>query len=392
MSNIKAGFNGDRLKAARIYNGLTIADVAEKAGVSKQAISQLENNKNEPKIETLMRLMNVLRFPRNYFYQEVYEEVRVGDTYFRSLMSMSNRERMSQIEYINLLASICQCVEKYITFPKLNLYRIEDDFDFNIENLASEVRKYWDLKESPISNLIDVMERNGIIINSILTNSSRMDAYSQLRRVNGEVMAIVILGNDKENAFRRNFSAAHELGHLMMDDLYDLSDMSKLEYRDMENIMNRFAGALLIPQKIYHKDLQTSSKTDLNYYIQLKRKYHVSAAALIVRANQIGEITTNQYQYLMKQLSQRGYRRTEPFDKETPPIKPRYLKEAMRMIIEEDQVSGREILDNLGERGMALTQEIVEEILGLKKGYLSLNDSSGDIVALERKERLRDQD
>lgn len=45
MMEVKAGFNGARLKAARLYRGLTIADVASMSDVSKQAISQFENGK-----------------------------------------------------------------------------------------------------------------------------------------------------------------------------------------------------------------------------------------------------------------------------------------------------------------------------------------------------------
>jgi Zn-dependent peptidase ImmA (M78 family) len=52
-----------------------------------------------------------------------------------------------------------------------------------------------------------------------------------------------------------------------------------------------------------------------------------------VRAKNLDIITQNQYQYLMKQLSQKGYRTAEPFDKETPLIKPRYIKQAMKMIL-----------------------------------------------------------
>ena len=39
----KASFNGERLKAARLFRRMTIAELAESTGVSKQAISQFEN-------------------------------------------------------------------------------------------------------------------------------------------------------------------------------------------------------------------------------------------------------------------------------------------------------------------------------------------------------------
>ena len=58
---------------------------------------------------------------------------------------------------------------------------------------------------------------------------------------------------------------AHELGHLLLDDFYDIEGMSKVEYKEMEDTMNRFAGALLVPEEVYRADLQTNAKTELNF-------------------------------------------------------------------------------------------------------------------------------
>lgn len=385
MVSTKFKFNGERLKSARLYNGLTIADVAEKTGISKQAVSQFENGKTEPKNETLFSLSKYLGFPREYFFQHDKENITIGDTYFRANAAMTNKEKNLQIEKVKLLVAIYRCIEEYIEFPKLNIYPIPDNFNFDMEDLAICVRHYWGLSETHTINIIDVMERNGIIVNSFFTKSVNIDAYSQVEHLPEKDIAIVILGNDKENAFRRNFSAAHELGHILLDDFFSVEDMSKLEYREMENIMNRFAGALLVPAEKFRSDLCTLSKTDLNSYITLKKRYFVSAAALIVRARHLDEITDNQYQYLMKQLSQRGYRTCEPLDKETPTIKPRYLKQAMKMIIEEDKIDSIEFLNMLAEKGYSLSVDLVEELLDLEKGYLQRNDKKADIIELKRK-------
>ena len=72
---IQSGFNGKRLKAARLYRGLTISEVAKMSDVSKQAISQFENSKAEPKLETLMKIMQILKFPREYFYENPEDKV-----------------------------------------------------------------------------------------------------------------------------------------------------------------------------------------------------------------------------------------------------------------------------------------------------------------------------
>ena len=381
----QVGFNGKRLKAARLYRGLTISEEAKMSDISKQAISQFENGKTEPRLETLMKIMQVLRFPREYFYENPEDKVVIGDTYFRSLSSTSNKERLAQIECVKLLVAIYRGIDEYIAFPELNLYTVPEDFDFDIEALAKNVRKFWNIGNDRILNLVSILEKNGGIVSTRFTNGNKIDAYSQIENINDKIIAVIILGDDKENAFRRNFSVAHELGHLLLDDFYDIEGMSKIEYKEMEDTMNRFAGALLVPEELYRMDLQTNAKTELNFYIQMKKKYGVSAAALIVRARQLEEITINQYQYLMKQLSQKGYRKCEPYDKETKQMQPRYLKEAMRMIIEEDKVTGTEFLEVVSEKGVSVSEEIVENILNLDEGYLRMNDSSGEIVALERR-------
>ena len=385
MSENLTSFNGERLKTARLYNSMTITDVAEQAGVSKQAISQFETNKAEPKLETMIKLSSILGFPRDYFYGVSKKEIVIGDTYFRSMVATSNKERMAQIERVKLFVAIMNVIGEYIEFPQLALCDTNDLNDIDVEELAEKVRKVWGLKKQPIANLIDEMEKHGIFVNSVFTNTKHIDAYSQIQQVDGKTTAVVILGSDKDNAFRRNFSAAHELGHLLLDDFYNVDDLSKLEYKEMEDTMNRFAGALLVPKELYTSDLMTSSKTDLNFYIRLKKKYHVSAAALIVRAKHLELITLNLYQYLMNQLSQKGYRTAEPLDKETPTIKPRYIKEAMKMIIEEDGVTGKEFLGELEENGIILYSKTVEEILNLPEGYLCQNDSKGEVIELQRK-------
>lgn len=136
MMKTQVGFNGKRLKAARLYRGLTISEEAKMSDISKQAISQFENGKTEPRLETLMKIMQVLRFPREYFYENPEDKVVIGDTYFRSLSSTSNKERLAQIECVKLLVAIYRGIDEYIAFPELNLYTVPEDFDFDIEALA----------------------------------------------------------------------------------------------------------------------------------------------------------------------------------------------------------------------------------------------------------------
>ena len=68
-------------------------------------------------------------------------------------------------------------------------------------------------------------------------------------------------------------------------------------------------------------------------------------------------------------------------------IQPRYLKEAMRMIIEEDKTTSTEFLEVMTKQGTTLNSEIVEDVLELEEGYLSFNDTKfeNNVLCLGRR-------
>lgn len=376
MAVLESSFNGARLKAARQYNAMTIGDVAQVLNVSTQSISQFENNKAEPKLENVFLLSNLLGFPKEYFYERDDTSVTIGNTYFRSLASTSKKERNAQVERVKLLSKIYRAIQNYITFPEFDL---ESKSDKSPEELAEYVREKWELGNKPIYNLIDIMEKHGVIITNAFEDNKEIDAYSHVEIIDHKSVPIVILGYET-NIFRQQFNAAHELGHILTDGQYELEELSKAEYRDMEKFMNRFAGALLIPEDILAEDLRGNGKLDIRYYIELKKKYRVSAQALIVRANQIGVLSANQYQYLMKQMSQHGYRTNEPLDDAYQLILPRYLKQAMTMIKRDKKISGSEFMHMLKSMQLSIHASMVERLLNLEEGFLIDSNNRSEIL------------
>ena len=60
-------FNGQNLKLARQYNGLTISELAKKLGISSQAESQYELGQTPPQFDNLIKLSDARHFPANFF-------------------------------------------------------------------------------------------------------------------------------------------------------------------------------------------------------------------------------------------------------------------------------------------------------------------------------------
>ena len=59
---MKTQFNGERLKKARIYRGLTVAELAEQVGCQRQTLSMYEISKSQPTdkglVDRLVFLLN----------------------------------------------------------------------------------------------------------------------------------------------------------------------------------------------------------------------------------------------------------------------------------------------------------------------------------------------
>src|ERR1041385_366561 len=61
------GFIGENLTRAREVRSMSQAELARRVEVTRQSISQYENNTNPPSIETLFRIAKELNIPSHYF-------------------------------------------------------------------------------------------------------------------------------------------------------------------------------------------------------------------------------------------------------------------------------------------------------------------------------------
>ena len=376
-------FNGVRLKSARIYRGKTISQLADETGVSKQAISQFENNKTTPGFETLMRLTYSLQFPKDYFYEEDDISIIVGNTYFRAQASITKKEEASYAEKLSIFAKLYTFIEDYINFPKLNILQLDHSNDIDdVEFISEKLRAYWGLDDKPIVNLVNVMERNGFKITSFDTENSKVDAFTQMQKVNNEVKYFIALGNDKNSAVRRHFDLAHELGHIMLHEwVEDTSTISREEYKKIENQANEFAGSFLLPRRGFLNDLIYPN--NLDFYVELKQKWKVSIGAMLIRAYKLNAITYNQYQYMIKQASKRGWRTCEPLDDKIPLPKPVLVKKALEMLIENNILTKSQVVDKIHNSGISISREEIEFLLGLERGMLKVKDESNNIISIK---------
>jgi Zn-dependent peptidase ImmA (M78 family)/transcriptional regulator with XRE-family HTH domain len=359
--------NPKRLREARLIRGLTIKDLADTIGITKQAISQFELGEHMPKQETMMALINTLGFPKSYFYKD-FKEQYVGNTFFRANATATKKSKEMQYNKSLLAGYIYSYLSDLIEFPDLNLpdvSQLKTNWDDNnsIEELAKKIREHWGIGQNPIANIVHLLERNGIMVFSVDTDTQKVDAFCQHR----SGRPFIFLGNDKQSAFRRQFDGGHELGHILMHEDIDNQDtLSREEIKAMENQANRFASALLLPAEAFAK---TVTSTSLLHFIELKKYWQVSIGAMIYRSYELKIIDESRYTSLQKQMSMKKIRTKEPLDDVFPLQEPVVLKKSILMLLEHDVKNELQLIQEMG-----VPQEFIEMLCNLPKGTLNYKE------------------
>lgn len=381
-------FNGERLKLARIYRNMTVSELADKIGVSRQAVLQYEKNESNPKIETEFTIITTLHFPRDFFYMENLSSIPVENTFFRALSTTKKIDLQTQEEKTKFIVYIYEFLNKYFNYPQLDLPQIDINVDLsnkeNIEDIAIKVRNHWGVGSQPIENMVNLLENKGIIVSTLNVGKKTIDAFTQVHMINNNKKYCVVLSNDKQSVARRNFDAAHELGHIILHNhLEKIEDLSSEEQRKLEEQANSFAAAFLLPKNVFFNDLK--SPLDLEYYKGLKRKWKVSIAAMVMRARELGRINNSQYIDLVKTMNYRKWRIREPLDNQWKLQETILFKKSIDMLKNSNILTGSQIVYEISKYGIPMYAEDIEELLDLEKGSLSEENEMKNNIILQFK-------
>jgi len=352
----KSGIIPARIREARISRGYSLQTLSDEIGVSSQAISQYELGSIKPQPDVLMRLMNTLNFPLNFFKKPKNLDNNCSNSaiYFRCMKSTPKKFKEAYSCRVGWVHEIYKYIEKYVDFPKVNLpdfsrYFKEDICLEDIESIAVELRKHWNVNEVPINKLSELLEENGFVIAHIKYSSKKVDAFSQWY---GNT-PYIFLGSET-TACRWRFDLAHELGHLILHQNISQEDLNKKEVLEkIEYEANYFAGAFLLPAKNFSKELISIS---INYFALLKEKWKVSITAMIKRAQHLNLLTDNQARYLFAKISEKGYKKKEPLDDKIPFEKPYLIKQSIELLIKNKILTTDYLLDVLAYNKVELDE------------------------------------
>ena len=330
-------FNPKQLTSARIARGLTMKELAEKAELSRQMISNYESGKTIPKADSILKLISVLQFPRSFFSADTFE-LYSGATFFRSRSAATKKVRDMQKERLKYVQEVYKVLATYVNFPKVclpeliekSIYEITEE---EIVKKAEELRKIWGLDLiSPVPNLIQLAEQNGVIISEANMSNPTLDAVS--RWMIGR--PFIMLTDNHESAVRRRFNVAHELGHILLH--------------------NGVAAHFLLPSAAFSDSLLSIS---LEYYIDLKKYWKVSLQSMIQKTYTLALINDDQRLYLNKRIAKNKWKTKEPYDEQLTIEQPEVFQKVYHMILEHQVIPASQL-----NQAFKLPKEEIEKILG----------------------------
>ncbi|MDL1979081.1 MAG: XRE family transcriptional regulator [Deltaproteobacteria bacterium] len=272
------------IKRLRMAKHMTQMELAEAAGISRVALSNIEKGKVAPRVDTLEALSESLSIQLKDLVSPVRELHAVR---FRALKRMRTRDQ--------ILAEVSRWLTDFSELEDILNDREPYELDKITARLkklspgverakiaANMVRDHFKLNpDEPIWDICGLLEKHGI---KILPLSRASDSFFGLS-IAGENggPAIVVNTWDRISVERWIFSAAHELGHLLFHlDAFDAN--KKQEDREEEKEADLFASYFLMPSRAFLKEWkETFGKPFIDRVLKVKRIFRVSYKTVLYR-------------------------------------------------------------------------------------------------------------
>lgn len=269
-----------RLRTAK---GLSQAHLADAAELSRVGYRNIETGATAPRVDTLMRLAAAL----DVRLEELLAPVRtLRGVRFRAQKKMTTRGE--------LLADVARWLDDYIALETL----VDEKPAFGFEPVrkgvaasrpgearakkaAALARTQIGAGDAPIGNICGLLEENGVKVYTPKLGSEGFFGLSVAEADGGP--AVIVNTWERLSVERWIFTAAHELGHLLLHlDAYDVAKAE--EDPGQEKEADTFASHFLMPDSLFQKKLTEARGLPLvKLVFKLKRFFRVSWKSVLYR-------------------------------------------------------------------------------------------------------------
>lgn len=360
------GFLPARLKEVRAARRIpSMSALARNMSLNPSTVSRWEDGTSVPDTETAIELAKFMRVRPEFFYRPVFESPR--PTFLRSLSTTLQRDLQYQATQMRWLQEISHTLEHYVDFNTVDVPDVMNGATYHqlrsedLEQIALDLRKHWQLGEGPCGDVVGLLERAGFIVAVIEMGTSKLDGLCGWSPIDGRPH--VLLASDKMSFSRRQMDAAHEMAHAVLHQNVTADDL-KRDLKLIETQAFRLASAFLLPGSTFPIEMRTPSLASM---VTAKERWRVSIKAQIKRLADLNVIADEFATHLYKLYSAKGWNREEPFDRQWMPSQPKVLNDAFHLIVDEGVRSKSDLM----AIEFAISAGDVENLAGLPNGWLT---------------------
>lgn len=282
---------GRRLTRARQMRGLSMEELgnALSPAISRQAIYKYEKGQTIPDSRMLLAFCSVFDVKPDYFFRPFTIEVnRVmfrKNAKFTEKQSVAIRERVrEELERYHEAEELCGAQTQF-TIQRRDIASSDD-----VRGYAGDVRSMLRLGTDGISNVIEVLEDNGVKVIEI----SEDETFKGLSGYANDDIPVIVVNNNIEPE-RKRFTLLHELGHLLMR--FDRDVTAK----QAEMLCNVFSGELLLPASVLLARLgHKRHDISLAELVDIQKQYGISIDAVMASLRRLDVITERRYDGYLK--------------------------------------------------------------------------------------------
>ena len=299
---------GQRLAQARQMRGLSLRELGNRleGRISYNALHKYERGLMMPDSDILISLADVLDQDVDFFFREPSLELK--QLQFRKSSRLGAKEEKSirerAVDYFERHREVEELlgIAKQFKNP-LAGHAVRSGE--NVEEAADNLRRIWRLGEDPLPNVREMLELQGIMMFEV-------DAAESFNGFAGHAdgYPVIVLARWLDRDLpRKRFTALHEVGHLLLQ----LDE--KPSHKEQEAICHRFAGAMLIPRRVFIGEFGGHrQRVSLKELESIKARYGMSVAAVMRRALDLELITHSLYQRFCIISRKNGWHKKEPGD------------------------------------------------------------------------------
>lgn len=364
ISNGAASMIGERLKSARIDRGWTLETLSSHTSIPVSSLSELENNRREPRLVHLETLARAYGVNVASFFETRCTEPDV--VLWRERPDGNDQAAAIEGRFLKLCRWYCQlenwCDEaRPCLLPEASGDPAKVTWA-EVHRLASKVRHMLDLGQQPASSLLNVLENScGVRIFHLPFEPSGTAACTR-----SDELGMAILLNSANKRWRRNFDLAHELFHLLTWTVFRRDNQAREATELEEKFANAFASNLLIPEEPLREAVAAASRSGgVLKHIELfdiARQFDVSVDALLWRMRGVFNRTQEETERDIETC--KAFRDSVEVREDTqpPPLPARFRALAIRAL-REGQLSVGRAADYLGiSRREAMQLDELEDV------------------------------